>query len=86
MNCYMSKDIEELKKRLTNENAKKRMLIKIPALLDSIKDKKFFGSCNNTNNNTNDKLCALDFYFAETCENILKICKELELEDILSEE
>ena len=86
MNCYMSKDIEELKKRLTNENAKKRMLIKIPALLDSIKDKKFFGSCNNNNNNGDDKLCALDFYFAETCENILKICKELELEDILSEE
>ena len=80
MNCYMSKDIEELKKRLTNENAKKRMLIKIPALLDSIKDRKFFGSCNNNNDNTNntnnnnDKLCALDFYFAETCENILKIC------------
>ena len=84
MNCYMSKNIEELKKRLTNENAKKRMLIKIPALLDSIKDKKFFGSCNNNDNtnDNNDKLCALDFYFAETCENILKICKELELEDI----
>ena len=86
MNCYMSKNIEELKKRLTNENAKKRMLIKIPALLDSIKDKKFFGSCNTNDNNDGDKLCALDFYFAETCENILKICKELELEDILSEE
>ena len=40
----------------------------------------------NTNNNDGDKLCALDFYFAETCENILKICKELELEDILNEE
>lgn len=70
MNCYTAKDVETLKTKLTNGYAKFRFLVKIPALLNTIKDKKFFGG---------DELCALDFYFAETCENILRMNKELEL-------
>lgn len=70
MNCYTSKDIDSLKHKLTNDYAKFRFLVKIPALLNEIKDKKFFGG---------DELCALDFFFAETCENILRINKELDL-------
>ena len=45
-------------------------------MLDTLKDKKFFGG---------EKLCALDFYFAETCEHILRINKELEL-NVLTEQ